>query len=111
MIIPQQITTKQILGIRILVLAKRQESSLNSTRKTDLASPCIDIISKKWILLVVNEIENHKRIRFTELQRELKGITAKSLMVINFFYTRFHEIYLHNKRFSIKRSCILYNTL
>ena len=39
----------------------------------------IDIISKKWALLAINEIGNHKRIRFNELRRELKGITAKSL--------------------------------
>jgi DNA-binding HxlR family transcriptional regulator len=39
----------------------------------------IDIISKKWSLLVINEIGNHRSIRFNELRRELKGITAKSL--------------------------------
>ncbi len=39
----------------------------------------IDIISKKWSLLAINEIGNHKRIRFNELRRELRGITAKSL--------------------------------
>lgn len=39
----------------------------------------IDIISKKWSLLVINELGNHKSIRFNELRRELKGITAKSL--------------------------------
>lgn len=39
----------------------------------------IDIISKKWSLLVINEIGNHKNIRFNELRRELKGVTAKSL--------------------------------
>jgi DNA-binding HxlR family transcriptional regulator len=39
----------------------------------------IDIISKKWSLLVINEIGNHKSIRFNELRRELKVVTAKSL--------------------------------
>lgn len=39
----------------------------------------IDIISKKWSLLVINEIGNHKSIRFNELRRELIGVTAKSL--------------------------------
>lgn len=39
----------------------------------------IDIISKKWALLAINEIGNHKCIRFNELRRELRGITAKSL--------------------------------
>lgn len=39
----------------------------------------IDIISKKWALLAINEMGNHKRIRFNELRRELRVITAKSL--------------------------------
>ncbi len=39
----------------------------------------IDIISKKWSLLVINEVGNHKSIRFNDLRRELRGITAKSL--------------------------------
>lgn len=39
----------------------------------------IDIISKKWSLLVINEIGNHKKIGFNELRRELRSITAKSL--------------------------------
>lgn len=39
----------------------------------------IDIISKKWALLIVNEIGNHRRIRFSELKNELRGITSKSL--------------------------------
>lgn len=39
----------------------------------------IDIIGKKWALLAINEIGNHKRIRFGELRSELRGITAKTL--------------------------------
>jgi len=39
----------------------------------------IDVISKKWALLIVNEIGNHKRIRFNELKSELRGITSKRL--------------------------------
>ena len=39
----------------------------------------IDVISKKWALLIINEIGNHKRIRFSELRSELKEITTKSL--------------------------------
>jgi len=39
----------------------------------------IDVISKKWTLLIVNEIGNHKRIRFNELKSELIGITSKTL--------------------------------
>jgi len=39
----------------------------------------IDIISKKWALLVVNEIGNHKKIRYNELMQELKEISPKTL--------------------------------
>ncbi|AFU58915.1 putative transcriptional regulator, HxlR family [Candidatus Nitrososphaera gargensis Ga9.2] len=39
----------------------------------------IDIVSKKWALLIINEIGNHKRIRFSELKSELRGITSKTL--------------------------------
>ncbi len=53
-------------------------------RKETIALFCplqgvIDIISKKWALLVINEIGNHKRIRFSELKSELRGITSKTL--------------------------------
>ena len=37
----------------------------------------IDIIGKKWALLVIYEIGNHGRIRFNELKNELLGITSK----------------------------------
>lgn len=40
----------------------------------------IDIIGKKWSLLVIYEIGNHKNIRFNELKNELQGITSKSLV-------------------------------
>lgn len=40
----------------------------------------IDIIGKKWALLVIYEIGNHKTIRFSELKSELQGITSKSLV-------------------------------
>ncbi|MGH9922271.1 MAG: winged helix-turn-helix transcriptional regulator [Nitrososphaerales archaeon] len=39
----------------------------------------IDTISKKWALLVINEIGNHKRIRYNELMQELKEISPKTL--------------------------------
>jgi DNA-binding HxlR family transcriptional regulator len=37
------------------------------------------IISKKWALQVVNEIGNHKRIRFTILKEELRYVTPTVL--------------------------------
>ena len=39
----------------------------------------IDIISKKWALLIINEIGNHVRIRYTELQKELGNVSPKTL--------------------------------
>ena len=39
----------------------------------------IDVISKKWALLIINEIGNHEKIRFNELKRELRFITSKTL--------------------------------
>ncbi|MGH9984082.1 MAG: winged helix-turn-helix transcriptional regulator [Nitrososphaeraceae archaeon] len=39
----------------------------------------IDIISKKWALLIVNEIGNHERIRYNDLMKEIEGISPKTL--------------------------------
>jgi DNA-binding HxlR family transcriptional regulator len=39
----------------------------------------IDMISKKWALLIINEIGNHGRIRYNELQKELGRISPKTL--------------------------------
>jgi DNA-binding HxlR family transcriptional regulator len=39
----------------------------------------INIIGKKWALLIINEIGNHGRIRYKELQKELGGISPKTL--------------------------------
>ena len=39
----------------------------------------IDIISKKWALLIINEIGNHKRIRYNDLMKELDKISPKTL--------------------------------
>lgn len=39
----------------------------------------IDIISKKWSLLVINEIGNHGRIRYNNLMKELDKISPKTL--------------------------------
>src|SRR2546425_1071504 len=39
----------------------------------------IDIISKKWALLIINEIGNHKRIRYNDLIKEIDGISPKTL--------------------------------
>jgi len=39
----------------------------------------IDTIGKKWVLLVVNEIGNHGKLRYNELMTELNGISPSTL--------------------------------
>jgi len=39
----------------------------------------IDVISKKWALLIVNALGNHGTLRFNGLMEELKGISPKTL--------------------------------
>ena len=39
----------------------------------------IDVISKKWALLVINAIGNYGRLRFNKLMEELHGISPKTL--------------------------------
>lgn len=39
----------------------------------------IDIISKKWALLIINEIGNHGRIRYNDLMKEIERISPKTL--------------------------------
>jgi len=39
----------------------------------------IDIISKKWALLIINALGNRGTLRFNELMEELKGISPKTL--------------------------------
>jgi DNA-binding HxlR family transcriptional regulator len=39
----------------------------------------IDVISKKWALLIVNAIGNNERLRFNALMQELNGISPKTL--------------------------------
>ena len=39
----------------------------------------IDVISKKWALLIVNAIGNNGKLRFNSLMEELKGISPKTL--------------------------------
>lgn len=39
----------------------------------------IDTISKKWALLIINEIGNHGHIRYNDIMKELKEISPKTL--------------------------------
>ncbi len=43
------------------------------------AEGAIDVISKKWSLLVINALGNHQVLRYTELMKELRGISPKAL--------------------------------
>jgi DNA-binding HxlR family transcriptional regulator len=39
----------------------------------------IDVISKKWALLIINVLCNRKKLRFSDLMKELGGISPKTL--------------------------------
>ena len=39
----------------------------------------IDVISKKWALLIINAIGNYGSLRFNRLAQELRGISPKTL--------------------------------
>ena len=39
----------------------------------------INVISKKWALLIIGTIGNHEKIRFNELMTALTGISPKTL--------------------------------
>jgi DNA-binding HxlR family transcriptional regulator len=39
----------------------------------------IDIISRKWALLIINEIGNHGQIRYNDIMKELRDISPKTL--------------------------------
>lgn len=39
----------------------------------------INVISKKWALLIVNAVGNNERLRFNSLMEELRGISPKTL--------------------------------
>lgn len=39
----------------------------------------IDVISKKWALLIINALGNRGRLRFNDLMKELDGVSPKTL--------------------------------
>lgn len=39
----------------------------------------IDIVSKKWTLMIINSLGNHQKLRFNQLMKELKGVSPKTL--------------------------------
>jgi DNA-binding HxlR family transcriptional regulator len=53
-------------------------------KKEDVVCFCplegiIDVISKKWALLIINAIGNYGSLRFNKLMEELNGISPKTL--------------------------------
>ncbi|MEM2923670.1 MAG: helix-turn-helix domain-containing protein [Candidatus Nitrosocaldus sp.] len=64
--------------------SKNSDDSSSSGNNSNVVCLCplegiIDIISKKWSLLIINEIGNHGKLRFNDLMRELKPISPKTL--------------------------------
>jgi len=56
----------------------------NMQRKNEAVCYCplegiIDVISKKWALLIINAIGNYGSLRFNKLVQELRGISPKTL--------------------------------
>jgi DNA-binding HxlR family transcriptional regulator len=39
----------------------------------------IDVISKKWALLTIATIGNHRKLRFNQIMKNLEGISPKTL--------------------------------
>ena len=39
----------------------------------------IDVISKKWALLIINALGNNKQLRFNQIMETLNGISSKTL--------------------------------
>jgi DNA-binding HxlR family transcriptional regulator len=39
----------------------------------------IDVISKKWTLLIINALGNYEKLRFNELMEQLEGVSPKTL--------------------------------
>ena len=59
-------------------------AKVKSIHKNEVVCYCplegiIDIISKKWALLIINSIGNYGSLRFNKLMEELQGISPKTL--------------------------------
>jgi DNA-binding HxlR family transcriptional regulator len=59
------------------------EESDNMDKCTELClcplEGIIDIVSKKWTLLIINSLGNHEKLRFNKLMKDLKGVSPKTL--------------------------------
>ncbi len=59
-------------------------TKVKHTRKNEVVCYCplegiIDVIGKKWALLIINAIGNYGSLRFNRLLEELDGISPKTL--------------------------------
>ena len=62
----------------------KEETSITCGPEQDELCLCplegiINTISKKWTLQIIAQIGNHKKLRYTEIQERLGGISPKSL--------------------------------
>lgn len=63
-----------------------EESKGTCSRNGEVEEVCLcplegimEIISKRWTLLIIAAIGNHKKLRYNELMEKLGGISPKSL--------------------------------
>ncbi len=56
-------------------MTKSEESKICICPLGDL----MDLISKKWALLIINTIGNHELLRYNEIMKNLNGINPRSL--------------------------------
>lgn len=58
-------------------------SECNDTAENDICfcpiKGVIETLSKKWALVIIGTISNHKRIRFNELMKNITGISPRTL--------------------------------
>jgi DNA-binding HxlR family transcriptional regulator len=56
-------------------------SFTNESNKTPICplNEIMNIISKKWTLLIINTIGNNQKIRYNKIMQQLKGINSKTL--------------------------------
>jgi len=64
------------------LLSKTKVTGMQNKNETVCFCPLegiIDVISKKWALLIINAIGNYGNLRFNRLMEELQGISPKTL--------------------------------
>ena len=64
------------------MLSPKKVALMNNSEKQICICPLkgvIDLISKKWALLIINTLGNHGKLRFNKLMETLQGISPKTL--------------------------------